>query len=106
MSVLRPSTACAITSPPLPPSPPFGPPYSMNFSRRNDTQPLPPSPERIYTLASSRNFILSFLYVWRLAFAFHHCTLQRLADVALIGNAFTLGVLAHGIEQFFRNSQI
>src|SRR5215471_5026200 len=57
MSVLSPSTACTITSPPLPPSPPFGPPNSMDFSRRNDTQPLPPSPERTYTLASSRNFM-------------------------------------------------
>src|SRR5215472_6286751 len=57
MSVLSPSTACTIASPPLPPSPPFGPPNSMNFSRRNDTQPLPPSPERIETLASSRNRI-------------------------------------------------
>src|SRR6266568_4300675 len=57
MSVLSPSTACTITSPPLPPSPPFGPPNSMNFSRRNDTQPFPPSPERTYTLASSRNFM-------------------------------------------------
>src|SRR6266436_507654 len=57
MRVLRPSTASATTSPPLPPSPPFGPPNSMNFSRRNDTQPFPPSPERTYTLASSRNFM-------------------------------------------------
>src|SRR6185503_1174148 len=57
MSVFSPSTACTITSPPRPPSPPFGPPNSMNFSRRNDTQPLPPSPERTYTLASSRNFM-------------------------------------------------
>src|SRR5215470_1937150 len=57
MSVLSPSTAATITSPPLPPFPPFGPPNSINFSRRNDTQPLPPSPERTYTLASSRNFM-------------------------------------------------
>src|SRR5215467_3795772 len=57
MSVLSASTACTITSPPLPPSPPFGPPNSTNFSRRNDTQPFPPSPERTYTLASSRNFM-------------------------------------------------
>ena len=35
------------TSPPRPPSPPSGPPYSMNFSRRNETQPSPPSPERM-----------------------------------------------------------
>ena len=29
-------------SPPLPPSPPFGPPRGMNFSRRNDTALLAP----------------------------------------------------------------
>src|SRR5437899_8735553 len=58
MSVLRPATQSAITSPPRPPSPPLGPPNSMNFSRRNATQPLPPSPERTYTLAWSRNFIV------------------------------------------------
>src|SRR5262249_27139320 len=58
MRVLSPSTACTITSPPLPPSPPLGPPNSMNFSRRNDTQPFPPLPERTYTLASSRNFMM------------------------------------------------
>src|SRR5436190_8314281 len=57
MSVLRPGTASTMTSPPRPPSPPFGPPNSMNFSRRNETQPLPPSPDRIWILASSRNFM-------------------------------------------------
>jgi hypothetical protein len=35
----------------------LGPPNSRNFSRRNETQPFPPSPERMYTLASSRNFM-------------------------------------------------
>src|SRR5262245_41489491 len=44
-------------SPPFPPSPPFGPPNSMNFSRRNETQPFPPAPDAMYTLASSRNFM-------------------------------------------------
>src|SRR5262249_61951396 len=43
--------------PPCRASPPSGRPNSMNFSRRNDTQPFPPSPERTYTLASSRNFM-------------------------------------------------
>src|ERR687898_1827593 len=57
MSVLRPSTASAWTSPPRPPSPPSGPPNSMNFSRRKLTAPLPPSPDRTYTLAWSRNFM-------------------------------------------------
>src|ERR1700729_3180586 len=46
-----------MTSPPRPPLPPEGPPNSIYFSRRNATQPLPPSPERIKTFASSRNFI-------------------------------------------------
>src|ERR1700731_3630289 len=46
-----------MTSPPRPPSPPSGPPNSINFSRRNDRQPAPPSPERIVTLAESRNFM-------------------------------------------------
>src|SRR6202789_4328009 len=32
----------------------------MNFSRRNATQPLPPAPLAIWTLAISRNFIASF----------------------------------------------
>src|SRR5580704_18090951 len=46
-----------MTSPPRPPSPPSGPPNSINFSRRNDRQPAPPSPERIVTLAESRNLM-------------------------------------------------
>src|SRR5689334_17283086 len=45
-------------SPPLPPLPPSGPPNSRNFSRRNATTPSPPSPERRWILASSRNFIV------------------------------------------------
>src|ERR1700722_14276826 len=57
MSVLRPSAHSTTTSPPRPPSPPSGPPNSMNFSRRNETAPAPPSPERMYTRAESRNFI-------------------------------------------------
>src|SRR5580693_7743127 len=47
-----------MTSPPRPPLPPQGPPNSMYFSRRNATQPLPPLPDAIYTLATSRNFML------------------------------------------------
>src|SRR5579872_4785849 len=57
MRVFSPSTQSTTTSPPLPPSPPSGPPNSMNFSRRNETHPAPPSPERMWTLASSRNFM-------------------------------------------------
>ena len=45
----------ASTWPPRPPSPPFGPPNSMNFSRRKLDDPAPPSPLRTYTLAWSRN---------------------------------------------------
>ena len=47
MSVFSPLTASTQTSPPRPPSPPSGPPNSTNFSRRKDTAPAPPSPERI-----------------------------------------------------------
>src|SRR5579863_3281182 len=44
-----------ITSPPLPPSPPEGPPRGTNFSRRKAMQPLPPSPAFTRILASSTN---------------------------------------------------
>src|SRR4051812_20318271 len=44
-------------SPPLPPSPPSGPPNSTNFSRRNETAPGPPAPERTKILAWSRKCI-------------------------------------------------
>src|SRR5258708_330408 len=57
MRVFRPSTASIQTSPPLPPSPPAGRPYSMYVSRRNATAPRPPLPERMKILHSSRNFI-------------------------------------------------
>src|SRR5579864_3719176 len=42
-------------SPPLPPSPPEGPPRGTNFSRRKAMQPLPPSPAQTRILASSMN---------------------------------------------------
>jgi hypothetical protein len=51
MRVLRPCTASKMMSPPLPPSPPSGPPNSTNFSRRKDTAPGPPAPERTKILA-------------------------------------------------------
>src|SRR6202008_3626613 len=57
MRVLRLATVSITTSPPRPPSPPSGPPNSMNFSRRKPTQPFPPLPERMKTLAWSRNFM-------------------------------------------------
>src|SRR5580704_784640 len=42
-------------SPPLPPSPPEGPPRGTYFSLRKATQPSPPSPALIEILASSAN---------------------------------------------------
>src|SRR5437762_11500442 len=44
-----------MTSPPLPPSPPEGPPRGTNFSRRNAMHPLPPSPAFNLIFASSIN---------------------------------------------------
>src|SRR5215470_12108578 len=44
-----------MTSPPLPPSPPLGPPRGTNFSRRNARQPLPPLPAFTRILTSSMN---------------------------------------------------
>ena len=42
--VLRLESATAYTCPPRPPSPPLGPPNSLYFSCRKETQPAPPSP--------------------------------------------------------------
>src|SRR5947208_9374339 len=44
-------------SPPLPPSPPEGPPRGTNFSRRKARHPLPPSPALTRILASSMNMV-------------------------------------------------
>ncbi len=52
--LLRSGSTTAHTLPPLPPLPPDGPPRSINFSRRNATQPAPPSPLRTYMLAVSK----------------------------------------------------
>src|SRR6201981_1395682 len=54
-SVLWRSLDSITTSPPLPPSPPEGPPRGTYFSRRKATQPLPPSPALTRILASSIN---------------------------------------------------
>src|SRR5215470_15598742 len=54
-SVLWRSLDSMITSPPLPPSPPEGPPRGTNFSLRKATQPLPPSPALTRIFASSMN---------------------------------------------------
>src|SRR5580700_1648886 len=42
-------------SPPLPPSPPEGPPRGTYFSLRKATQPSPPSPALMEIFASSAN---------------------------------------------------
>src|SRR5882724_10977639 len=47
-----------ITSPPLPPSPPEGPPRGTNFSRLKAMQPLPPSPAFTRILAASINMVI------------------------------------------------
>src|SRR6218665_133126 len=51
-----------MTLPPRPPLPPLGPPNSTNFSRRKETAPAPPLPERTNTLVWSRNFTLMFFH--------------------------------------------
>src|SRR5215470_9151766 len=51
--------------PPLPPSPPEGPPRGTYFSRRNATQPLPPSPAFTKILASSTNTRKSYQEILR-----------------------------------------
>src|SRR4051794_10446136 len=51
-------SATAQIDPPLPPSPPSGPPKGRNFSRQNEAQPLPPSPAMTSIFASSINFML------------------------------------------------
>src|SRR5688572_823817 len=45
------------TDPPAPPSPPEGPPFGTNFSRRKATHPLPPSPALTRMVAWSINVI-------------------------------------------------
>src|SRR6266550_929766 len=42
--VAVPGSTSRITSPPRPPFPPSGPPSGLNFSRRTEAQPCPPSP--------------------------------------------------------------
>src|SRR4051812_43453479 len=44
-----------MTLPPLPPSPPFGPPRGAYFSWRKLRQPLPPSPPRTKIVTRSTN---------------------------------------------------
>ena len=54
-------SATSQTSPPLPPSPPLGPPNATGPSRRNDTQPAPPSPPRTFSWASSTNPLIGLV---------------------------------------------
>src|SRR5439155_4685083 len=54
-SVLWRSLDSMMMSPPLPPSPPLGPPLGTNFSLRKARQPLPPSPALTRILTSSMN---------------------------------------------------
>src|ERR1051326_2091451 len=61
-SVLCRSLDSMMTSPPLPPSPPDGPPRGTNFSRRKAMQPFPPSPALTLILASSMNMEVSWQY--------------------------------------------
>src|SRR5450631_209650 len=53
-----PEVASNTTSPPLPPSPPLGPPNSIYFSRRKATQPAPPCPDVANRVTSSINLTL------------------------------------------------
>src|SRR5579859_1913526 len=57
-SVLWRSLDSMTMSPPLPPSPPEGPPRGTNFSRRNAMHPLPPSPALTLIFASSINMLV------------------------------------------------
>jgi DNA-binding YbaB/EbfC family protein len=58
-------------SPPLPPSPPHGPPSSTCASRLQATIPGPPSPAFNFILISSTNCILIKLYELWLVFKCH-----------------------------------
>ena len=55
ISVFRLPSARIITDPPLPPSPPLGPPRGTYFSRRKETMPSPPAPETTIIFALSIN---------------------------------------------------
>src|SRR5215468_427867 len=53
--VAVPGSTSRITSPPRPPFPPSGPPSGLNFSRRTEAQPCPPSPAFTRRAARSAN---------------------------------------------------
>ncbi len=50
-----------MTEPPLPPSPPAGPPSGTYFSRRKATAPSPPLPAFTSIRAVSKNKDIQFL---------------------------------------------
>ena len=63
-SVLRCGLATRYTDPPLPPSPPSGPPRGTNFSRRKLMAPRPPWPAATWMSTSSTNMAWQ-CGVWR-----------------------------------------
>src|SRR5690606_8979325 len=73
----------------------------MNFSRRNDTAPAPPSPERICTLACSRNFIGSPA---ALAMAARHALTsgaaesERLPAFLVLRQVYAMKVVSYNIQ--------
>ena len=48
--------------PPLPPFPPIGPPLGTNFSRLQETTPLPPFPARRVIFVESINILVPKKY--------------------------------------------
>src|SRR6266545_6149 len=77
------------TDPPLPPSPPLGPPRGTNFSRRNARQPLPPPPATTWMSTSSTNIrticpypISSSLFEWQNADDAAACAVILEADAS------------------------
>src|SRR5690606_3111760 len=48
-----------MTSPPLPPLPPSGPPSGLNFSRRMEATPLPPLPPATCSTTRSTKLAIS-----------------------------------------------
>ena len=61
ISVFNSGVALIKTDPPLPPSPPLGPPRGTYFSLRKETIPSPPAPEITIIFALSINISTSLL---------------------------------------------
>src|SRR5690606_29376201 len=64
-SVVTCGSATSTMLPPSPPLPPSGPPRGLNFSRRTETQPLPPLPARRCRVTVSTNVTIWLLLVNR-----------------------------------------